>query len=98
MAEARNVDGALQAIHEHHPHILVLDMRLAGGTSGMRVLEFLQELPAPPTVILLSVDAEQLGSSRAHFPQVRYVMDKVLELHRLPNLLADCVAELSTRN
>lgn len=98
VAEARTVDGALQAIHEHNPHILVLDMRLAGGTSGMRVLDFLRKLPAPPMVILLSVDADQLDSARTLFPEVRHVIDKVLALHRLPDLLADCVAEFPARN
>lgn len=77
---------AIQAISEHRPHALVLDLRLKEGT-GFGVMRFLNTLPDRPDVVVITNYALPQYRQQAQLLGVRYFLDKSQEFDQLPAVL-----------
>lgn len=78
--------GALGAIAELSPDVVVLDLRLKEGT-GFGVLRGLKSLTQQPTVIILTNYALPQYRTQAEAYGVRYFLDKARDFDQLPAVL-----------
>ncbi len=59
VAEASNIEEGMQVIQEHRPDLLLLDVRMPGG-SGLELLDQLGAINAlPPTILLTTFDDDE---------------------------------------
>lgn len=58
VSEARSAQEALRVFDATRPQVVILDIRLAGGSSGLDVLRHIKEQPQPCTAIMLTNLAE----------------------------------------
>lgn len=56
--EAGDADEALEALREHAPDLVVLDVHMPG-KSGLDVLPTIKALPSPPEVVILTSDPSE---------------------------------------
>jgi len=78
--------GALTAIAELSPDVVVLDLRLKEGT-GFGVLRGLKRLEHAPTVVILTNYALPQYRVQAEAYGVRYFLDKARDFDQLPTVL-----------
>jgi DNA-binding NarL/FixJ family response regulator len=67
IGEADDGAGAIEAVREHRPDVVLMDIRMAG-MDGITATAALRRLPAPPQVIVLTTfqaDEEVLSALRA---------------------------------
>lgn len=93
VGEAADAATAIALVERHEPDLLTLDLRLANESSGVDVLRHLAPRRHGPRVIVLSTGVAQLRDGRDHLPGVEHVLDKVMDFHRLPDLLAELSGE-----
>jgi two-component system nitrate/nitrite response regulator NarL len=86
VAEAANGEAALEAVHEHRPAVVLLDIELPG-ISGLVVASRLARASDPPAVVLTSThDMADYGAEAADFgargfiPKAEFSADALLEL------------------
>ena len=53
IGEAANVEDAINSIHEHNPDLVILDIRMPGG-SGIDVLKKIRKKNDAPVIIILT--------------------------------------------
>lgn len=94
VGEACDSDTAIELCERHEPDLLTLDLYLASGSRGIDVLRHVEQRARRPRIIVLSFDAEQLGSNRHRLPGVDDVLDKVMDFDSLKKILADSVKQL----
>jgi len=83
---ASNVADAIQAIRQTKPDVLILDIRMPGG-SGIDVLEALKEDPFPPIVIVLSNHGDRQYRRKCLQRGARFFFDKSVEFHKVSEVL-----------
>ena len=79
---AADGSAAVSAIHEARPDLIVLDMMLPKA-SGFLVMEKLQELDAPPPVIMVTANQGRRHMAYAQSLGVSAYLVKPVALHRL---------------
>lgn len=85
----KTVDDApavLSAIREFQPDVVTLDLQLPSG-SGLEVLRSLKQLQRPPTVIMLTNQADAHTKRVCLDAGASCFLDKSTELQRLPAIL-----------
>jgi DNA-binding NarL/FixJ family response regulator len=72
-AEAADGETALEAVLEHHPDVVLLDVQLPG-IDGFEVAERLSAMPEPPAVVMTSTrDASDYGMRLTAAPILGFV-------------------------
>lgn len=90
--------GALAAITELSPDVVVLDLRLKEGT-GFGVLRVLKLVEHPPVVVILTNYALPQYRLQAEAFGVRYFLDKARDFDQLPTVLTQIMSrQLKTHN
>ena len=89
VARCVNGEETLQAIRQHRPDILILDIRMPG-KDGFQVLQELQEDQLPTQVILLTVGLDEEETMEALRLGVRGVVLKEMA----PQMLVQCVRKV----
>lgn len=87
---------ARQLLREHHPRVMILDLRLAQGT-GFGVLRSLLPGEPRPIVIVLSSYSVPEYRNQAELLGVDHFLDKAAEFHRLPGLIASLLPGAPSR-
>ena len=83
--------GAIAAIAELAPDVLILDLRLKEGT-GFGVLRVLKLLKRAPTVVILTNYALPQYRLQAEAFGVPYFLDKARDFDQLPTVLAQIMS------
>jgi DNA-binding NarL/FixJ family response regulator len=83
---AKNVAGALEGIRKVKPDVVILEIRMGGG-SGFDVLQALQEDPFQPIVIVLSNYSSRQYRKKCLQLGARFFFDKSAEFEKVAELL-----------
>ncbi|HVL69771.1 MAG TPA: response regulator [Vicinamibacterales bacterium] len=73
VAHASNVHGAMSAVSEHRPDVIVTDLGLPGGLDGLQLADGLERDPHTAGIPLLALtgrDPQALGERAARFAAV----------------------------
>lgn len=92
--EATNGQEAIDAIEEHRPDIMILDLMMPR-VSGWQVLQWMREknlLPGIPVVVLTAVGSKKM-SGLAEYP-IRAVIDKPFEITDLSQTIRAVIDEV----
>jgi len=94
VAQADTPAAALAAIGESEPDVVIVDLQLRGGTSGLTILKWLREhRPAIAAVVLSNSAYAQMRTACLDLG-ARLFLDKASEFARLPKVLADLSDQL----
>lgn len=85
--EAEGVAEALEAVRRRRPDVVVLDIRLRGG-SGLDVLRSLKSAPAPPVVIMLTNHASDHHRRWCREHGADFFFDKASEFDKVVDVLS----------
>jgi DNA-binding NarL/FixJ family response regulator len=94
VGQADNAGDATRVIREARPDVVILDIRMPGG-SGIEVLEGLKKNPLPPLVIMLSNYSYQQYRRKCLASGARFYFDKSNEFHKVAEVLRDLMAAAS---
>src|SRR6188508_1918037 len=86
VAVAADGAGAIEKVHALRPELVVLDLVLPG-LDGWAVMRSIQKLPAPPPVVLMSVETQSENYTRALASGVAAYVEKPFSV---VDLLATC--------
>jgi DNA-binding NarL/FixJ family response regulator len=87
-AEAADGEEALDAVREHRPDVVLLDVQLPG-MDGFEIAELLSALDEPPAVVMTSTrDAADYGARLANAPILGFVPKQELSGAAVSALLA----------
>lgn len=87
--------GAVTAIGELSPDVVILDLRLKEGT-GFGVLRMLKRLDRRPVVVVLTNYALPQYRLQAEAFGVRYFLDKARDFDQLPTVLGQIIGTQKT--
>lgn len=94
VGQAVNVQEAIEAILRLKPDVVILDIRMPGG-SGLQVLEQVKAGSSPPTVIILTAFPLLQYRKRSEALGAEYFFDKPADFDRLVEVLKQMAAEKS---
>ena len=86
VGHAENVSDAMREIRKAKPDVVILDIRMPGG-SGIDVLEGLKNDPCKPVVIVLSNDSDRPYRRKYLKSGARFFFDKSSEFHKVAEAL-----------
>jgi DNA-binding NarL/FixJ family response regulator len=86
VGQAQNAPGTLDGIRQTQPDVVILDIRMPGG-SGIEVLRKLKEMTPAPAVIMLTNFAYVQYRSRCGEVGADFFFDKSTEFDRVPQAL-----------
>lgn len=89
VAQADEPAAALAAIRESEPDVVIVDLQLRAGTSGLTILKWLHDHRPATTAIVLSNSAYAQMRKACLDLGVRLFLDKASEFARLPGVLAE---------
>lgn len=89
VAQADEAEAALAAIRENEPDVVIVDLQLRAGTSGLTILKWLREHRPAITAIVLSNSAYAQMRKACLEMGARLFLDKASEFVRLPAVLAE---------
>ena len=92
VGSAGGAHKALRSIEATHPDVVILDLRLQGGT-GWDVLRSLKSQPIPPVVIMLTNFPSVFHRVKAKQSGADYFLDKSEEFEKLGDILASLFPE-----
>jgi DNA-binding NarL/FixJ family response regulator len=81
--QALNARDAIQSIVKLKPDVVILDIRLNGGGSGMDVLQRIKKETPPPIVIMLTNYPYPQYREKCHVLGADYFFDKVTEIEKI---------------
>lgn len=84
--ESGDVPATLEAIATHEPEVIILDIRMPGG-SGFDVLEHLQQRQQSPIVIVLTNYATEYNREKCLRLGAKYFFDKSKEFEKVIDVL-----------
>jgi len=94
VGQAVNVQEAIEGIRRLKPDVVILDIRMPGG-SGLQVLEQVKSGQSPPTVIILTAFPLLQYRKRTEALGAEYFFDKPTDFDRLVEVLKQLAAEKS---
>jgi two-component system response regulator NreC len=74
VAEARDIDSARRYVRGHHPHVLVLDLNMPGGSGLETIPGFREEFPATQIVVLTGERGATLARQALDAGALGYVL------------------------
>jgi DNA-binding NarL/FixJ family response regulator len=86
VGQADNVADAVLEIRKLRPDVIILDIRMPGG-SGIDVLEGLKAYPRPPIVIMLSNYSDRQYRKKCLQSGARFFFDKSAEFQKVAEVL-----------
>ena len=86
VGQAGNVSDAVQEIRRAKPDVVILDIRMPGG-SGIDVLESMKNDQPQPIAIMLSNYSDQPYRRKCEKSGARYFFDKSAEFHKVAEVL-----------
>jgi DNA-binding NarL/FixJ family response regulator len=89
---AANVPDAVQEIRKTKPDVVILDIRMPGG-SGIDVLESLKSNQFQPIVIMLSNYSDPPYRRKCLQSGARFFFDKSAEFHKVAEVLRSLMGE-----
>jgi DNA-binding NarL/FixJ family response regulator len=89
VAQADQPDAALAAIRESEPDVVIVDLQLKAGTSGLTILEWLREHRPETQAIVLSNSAYAQMRKACLDLGACLFLDKAGEFLRLPAVLTE---------
>jgi DNA-binding NarL/FixJ family response regulator len=93
VGKVQNANDAIQSIVKLKPDVVILDIRLNGGGSGMGILEVIKKETPPPVVIMLTNYPYPQYRDKCRALGADYFFDKVTEIEKVyetfKRLLAD---------
>ena len=92
VGHATNPGDAIARIRDSSPEVIILDLRLSGG-SGIEVLERVKSAERPPVVIVLSNYAYAEYRERCRELGAEYFFDKAFEFDRVAEVLQGLCGE-----
>ena len=87
VVEAADVASALEEARRLGPDVVVLDIRLRGGETGLAVLDVLERLEEPPLVIVLTNHPAEHYRRWCRQHGADYFFDKSTEFEKVPQVL-----------
>ncbi len=81
IGEAGNVAEAIESIRALHPDVVILDIRMPGG-SGIEVLENIKKMKAAPAVIMLTNYPDPQYKKKCMALGAEYFFDKSTEFKK----------------
>jgi DNA-binding NarL/FixJ family response regulator len=94
--QAVNVQEAIEAILRLKPDVVILDIRMPGG-SGLQVLEQVRTGPSPPTVIILTAFPLLQYRKRSEALGAAYFFDKPSDFDRMVEVVRQLAADKFAR-
>lgn len=88
VAKALNVEDTVQKVKSHQPDMLILDLRLLGG-SGIDVLKQIKQDPRGPTVIVFTNYPQPQYRKAAYAAGADYFFHKSTEFEKLLETLRE---------
>lgn len=89
LAECGDGDAAVEAVHHHHPDVLIVDLRMP--TGGLEVLRRLRDEPDAPATIILAGDISDDDVVEA----MRLGAKGVVLKEMAPTLLVQCIRKVA---
>lgn len=86
VGQAGNAPEAIDAIRQLRPDVVILDVRMPGG-SGLQVLEKIKQSRADPVVIMFTAFSYPQHEKRCLQAGADYFLDKAAGFPRIPGLL-----------
>lgn len=87
IGQANDAPAALDAVHQLRPDVLILDIRMPGG-SGVKALEVIKGHVSAPVVIMLTAFPYPQYRKRCLDAGADYFFDKTTEFDRVAEVLA----------
>jgi len=94
VGHASTVPDAVREIHRAKPDVVILDIRLPGG-SGLDVLEGMKKDQWQPIVIVLSNYSDRQYRRKCLQSGARFFFDKSAEFHKVAEVLRSLMEETS---
>lgn len=86
VGQAEDAPGSLDAIRQTRPDVVILDIRMSGG-SGIEVLRRLKKMAPAPAVIMLTNFAYEQYRKKCEEAGADFFFDKSTEFDRVPQAL-----------
>ena len=86
VGQAENVSEAICSIQKLQPEVVILDIRMPGG-SGIDVLRAIKQTEAAPMVIMLTNYPYQKHRQKCFEAGADFFLDKSIEFGQIPQLL-----------
>lgn len=86
IGEAENVQQAIEQVREHVPDIVILDMRMPGG-SGIDVMQQIEKKNHLPLIIVLTNFSHPVQQRRCMEAGADHFFDKSTEFERVVDIL-----------
>jgi DNA-binding NarL/FixJ family response regulator len=90
---AMNADDAIQSIVQLKPDLVILDIRLNGGGSGIDVLKRIKTEIPPPIVIMLTNYPYPQYREKCRALGADYFFDKVTEIEKIYDTFKQLLAD-----
>ncbi|OHD31632.1 MAG: hypothetical protein A2Y31_11485 [Spirochaetes bacterium GWC2_52_13] len=91
--QALNARDAIQSIVKLKPDVVILDIRLNGGGSGMDVLKQIKKEIPPPIVIMLTNYPYPQYRKKCQALGADYFFDKVTEIEKIYEILNQLIKD-----
>jgi DNA-binding NarL/FixJ family response regulator len=86
VGQAEDAPASLDAIRQTQPDVVILDIRMPGG-SGIEVLRSLKKMTPSPVVIMLTNFAYEQYRKKCEAAGADFFLDKSTEFDQLPQVL-----------
>ena len=86
VGQAKDVPGSIESIRTLHPDVVILDIRMPGG-SGIDVLEETKKINTAPVVIVLTNYPYPQYRKKCMDLGAEYFFDKSTEFEKVPEVL-----------
>jgi DNA-binding NarL/FixJ family response regulator len=96
VGQAEDAPGSLDAIRHTQPDVVILDIRMPGG-SGIEVLRSLKKMTPAPAVIMLTNFAYEQYRKKCEAAGADFFLDKSTEFDQIPLVLEQVRRGLQAR-
>ena len=95
IGQAQDVPGSIESIRKLHPDVVILDIRMPGG-SGIDVLEDIKKTNAAPVVIVLTNYPYPQYRKKCMALGAEYFFDKATEFEKVTEVIENLTQDAQT--
>lgn len=95
IGEARNYDEAVEGVRSLKPHVVILDIRMPGG-SGIDVLKEIKQDSRPPVVLMLTNHASPQYRKKCMEWGADFFLDKSREFESLASIFINLIKQYTS--